>query len=103
MALNLTLYPGFIAIQRTDAPMSAGGLHLPNAGNDPTAPKYGRVIAVGPARVSESGHAFGPSCEVGDLLLLNGQPGTEQKINGDSFWFIREGDVYGVVQEATPE
>jgi len=98
MALNVRLYPGLIAIQRTDPPLSAGGLHLV-AGTDPTAPKYGRVIEIGPARVSEHGHAFEPSCKAGDLLLLNGQPGTEQKINGESFWFIREGDIYGVMEE----
>ena len=98
MALNVRLYPGLIAIQRTDPPLSAGGLHLV-AGTDPTAPKYGRVIEIGPPRYSESGFRFDPLCSVGDLLLLNGQPGTEQKINGESYWFIREGDIYGVVEE----
>jgi len=98
MTCPVTPLPGFVVIQRTDPPLSAGGLHLP-FGTDDTAPKYGTVVAKGSPRVSESGTAFMIRCDVGDTVLLNGQPGTEQKLaDGKSYWFIREGDIYGVVK-----
>lgn len=96
MAISVTPWNDYIVIEFTDQPMSAGGIHLV-AGTDPTSPKYGKVLALGPGRVSEQGVEFIPPCAVGDTLLLNGSPGTEQKIDGRSVRFIRPGDVYGKV------
>lgn len=100
MAVDLRVTPwnDYIVIEFADQPMSAGGIHLV-AGTDPTSPKYGRVLAVGPGRVSEQGVMFAVPCAPGDLLLLNGSPGTDQKIDGRTVRFIRPGDVYGKVSE----
>lgn len=97
---RIDVWNDYIVVEFEEAPLSAGGLHLVNGGaSDPRTARYGRVIAVGPGRVSEQGVSFPQTAAVGDLLLLNGSPGTEQQIDGRSVRFIRPGDVYGKVRE----
>lgn len=99
-AFRIQVWHDQIAIEFEEAPLSAGGLVLVNGGaSDPRTARYGRVIAVGPGRVSEYGVHFAPPCQPGDLLLLNGSPGTEQQIDGRTVRFIRPQDVYGKVGE----
>lgn len=97
---RIDVWSDFIVVEFEEAPLSAGGLHLVNGGaSDPRTARFGRVIAVGPGRMSESGQEFVQMAQVGDLLLLNGSPGTEQQVDSRSVRFIRPGDVYGKVKE----
>lgn len=91
---QLRLSSDFIAIQHVDAPATSGIILLER---DTSAPKYAKVVSVGPGRTSESGHLFPMEYKAGDLLMLNGNPGSDVKVGAGVFRFIRPGDVYGIV------
>ena len=57
----------------------------------------GRVIAVGPGRLSDEGNRISPEVKKGDTVLYGKYSGTEVKIDGKEYLILRETDILAVL------
>lgn len=87
----------YVVVRSTEPPLTPGGLHILQP--DPTAPKYGEVLAVGPGRHSEYSAALlpAPPCKVGDTVLFHGGAGTKVKVDGEETLWMLPRDLMAVV------
>ena len=67
------------------------GIYLPDTAKEK--PQEGKVIAVGPGRMTDEGKRIAPDVEVGDVVLYTKYGGTEIKIDGEEFIIMRESDI----------
>ncbi len=67
------------------------GIYLPDTVKEK--PQEGKVIAVGPGRLSEDGKRIAMDVKVGDVVLYAKYGGTEIKIDDDELIILRESDV----------
>jgi chaperonin GroES len=68
------------------------GIYLPDTAKEK--PQEGKVIAVGPGRMSEDGKTrITPDVEVGDVVIYTKYGGSEIKIDGEEFIIMRESDI----------
>ena len=68
------------------------GIYLPDTAKEK--PQEGKVIAVGPGRMTEDGKTrITPDVEVGDIVLYTKYGGSEIKIDGEEFIITRESDI----------
>ena len=68
------------------------GSYLPDTAKEK--PQEGKVIAVGPGRMTEDGKTrITPDVEVGDIVLYTKYGGSEIKIDGEEFIIMRESDI----------
>ena len=68
------------------------GIYLPDTAKEK--PQEGKVIAVGPGRMTEDGKTrITPDVEVGDVVLYAKYGGSEIKIDGEEFIIMRESDI----------
>jgi chaperonin GroES len=70
---------------------TAGGIVLPDSAKEK--PQRGKVVAVGPGRLLDSGERTPVSVKVGDEVLFGKYGGTEIEINGDEVKILRESDI----------
>lgn len=73
------------------------GLVLPDTASREK-PQKGRVVAVGPGKLSEDGKRLPMSVKAGDMILYTKYGPTEVKIEGKEIFFLQESDVLAVVQ-----
>lgn len=73
---------------------TAGGIVLPDSAREK--PNQGKVIAVGPGKLLDSGERGQMSLKVGDRVLYGKYSGNEIEIDGTKFVIMRESDVLGV-------
>ncbi|MFN2461149.1 MAG: co-chaperone GroES [Candidatus Velthaea sp.] len=76
------------------AEKSAGGVFLPDTAKEK--PVEGKVIAVGPGRVTDTGSTIPMTVKVGDMVLYSKYSGSEVKREGKEYLVISEKDVLGV-------
>ena len=68
------------------------GIYLPDTAKEK--PQEGKVIAVGPGRMTEDGKTrITPNVEVGDIVIYAKYGGSEIKIDGEEFIIMRESDI----------
>jgi chaperonin GroES len=67
------------------------GIYLPDTAKEK--PQEGKVIAVGPGRMTDEGKRIAPDVAVGDIVLYTKYGGSEIKIDGEEFIIMRESDV----------
>jgi chaperonin GroES len=67
------------------------GIYLPDTAKEK--PQEGKVIAVGPGRMTDEGKRIAPDVEVGDIVLYAKYGGSEIKIDGEEFIIMRESDI----------
>jgi chaperonin GroES len=75
--------------------MTAGGIVLPD--NAKEKPQRGRVIAVGPGKLLESGERGALSVAVGDEVIFGKYGGTEIEVDGEEVKILRESDILAKV------
>ncbi|WP_417850998.1 co-chaperone GroES [Thalassoglobus sp.] len=81
-----------VVIQALDAEeTTAGGIVLPDSAQEK--PQRGKVIAVGPGRLLESGERSAVSVVVGDEVLFGKYGGTDIEVDGNEIKILREGDI----------
>ncbi len=68
-----------------------GGIILPDTAKEK--PQEGKVLAVGPGRLSEDGKRIAMEVKVGDVVLYVKYGGTEIKIEGEELIVLRESDI----------
>ena len=85
-----------VLIQALDArEKSKSGIIIPDTAKEK--PQEGRVIAVGPGRVSEEGKRIEPEIRKGDTILYGKYSGTEVKIEDEEYLILRETDILAVL------
>lgn len=70
---------------------TAGGIVLPDSAKEK--PQRGKVVAVGPGRLLESGERCAVSVQVGDEVLFGKYGGTEIETDGVEVKILRESDI----------
>jgi len=71
--------------------MTKGGIVLPDTAKEK--PQEGKVIAVGPGRLSEDGKRMAIDLKVGDIVIYAKYGGTEIKIDDEELVILRESDI----------
>ncbi len=67
------------------------GIFLPDTAKEK--PQEGKVIAVGPGRMSEDGKRIPMDVEVGDIVIYAKYGGSEIKVDGEDLIIMRESDI----------
>lgn len=74
-----------------EAQMSAGGIYIPDTAKEK--PQEGKVVAVGPGKVSDDGKRIPMEVEVGDTVVYSKYGGTEFREGETEYLVLREDDV----------
>jgi chaperonin GroES len=75
---------------------TAGGIIIPDTAKEK--PQEGKVISVGPGRVTDDGKIHALDVKKGDRILFSKYAGTEVKVDGEEHLLIREDDVLAVIE-----
>jgi chaperonin GroES len=73
---------------------TAGGIVLPDTAREK--PQQGKVIAVGPGKLLDSGQRGKMSLKVGDAVFYGKYSGTNVEVNGEDYVILRETDILAV-------
>ncbi len=79
-----------------ESEVTAGGIVLPDTAKEK--PVKGRVEAVGPGKLLDSGDRAPLAVKVGDVVLFAKYGGSEIKVDGKEYKILREDDVLAVVE-----
>lgn len=71
--------------------VSKGGIVLPDTAKEK--PQEGKIIAVGPGRLTEDGKRIAMDVKKGDKVIYSKYAGTEFKLDGEELIIMREGDL----------
>ena len=74
---------------------TASGLVIPDTAKEK--PQEGKVLAVGPGRVDDSGNRIPVDVQEGDVVIFSKYGGTEVKYNGEEYLVLPASDVLAVV------
>jgi chaperonin GroES len=81
-----------VVIQQIEAEeKTAGGIVLPDTAKEK--PQRGRVLAVGPGKLLDSGERAAIGVVEGDEVLFGKYSGTEIKVDGEEIKILRESDI----------
>lgn len=87
---------GHILIEPVEAERrTASGIVLPETAEEK--PQEGRVIAVGPEEVTDSGAKRKPPCKAGDKVIYKKWGGNEVKIGSKEYLFVKFDDILAVM------
>lgn len=76
---------------------TAGGIVLPDTAKEK--PQRGKVVAVGPGRLLDSGERSACSVTVGDHVLYSKYGGTDIEVEGVEIKILRESDILAKIVE----
>jgi chaperonin GroES len=71
--------------------VSKGGIVLPDTAKEK--PQDGKIIAVGPGRLTEDGKRIAMEVKKGDKVIYSKYAGTEFKLDDEELVIMREGDI----------
>ena len=71
--------------------VSKGGILLPDTAKEK--PQEGKIIAVGPGRLTEDGKRIAMEVKKGDKVIYSKYAGTEFKLDDEELVIMREGDI----------
>ena len=72
------------------------GIYLPESAKEK--PIQGKVIALGPGRLLDSGERVKPSVKKGDTVVFGKYAGTEIEIKNVTHMIMRETELLGVIE-----
>jgi chaperonin GroES len=76
---------------------TTGGILLPDTAKQK--PQRGRVIAVGPGKLTDKGERLALAVKVGDEVLFGRYAGNEVEVGGKDLKIMRESEVLGKVEK----
>jgi len=86
-----------VVVKRLDEEeKTAGGIFLPDTAKEK--PQQGKVVAVGPGKMLESGKREKLEVKKGDVVIFAKFSGTEVEVNGKELLIMRAGDLLAVVE-----
>jgi chaperonin GroES len=71
--------------------VSSGGIYIPDTAKEK--PQEGKVVAVGPGRMSDDGKRIPMDVAIGDTVVYSKYGGTEYKEGDIEYLVLREDDV----------
>ena len=75
---------------------TATGIIIPDSAQEK--PQAGKVIEVGPGRITDDGKTVPMNVKEGDVVIYAKYGGTELKVDGDEFLIIKETDILAIKQ-----
>lgn len=75
---------------------TSGGIIIPDSAKEK--PAQGKVVAVGPGKLNDSGERVALQVKEGDVILFSKYGGTDVKLDGEDYLIMREDDVLGIVE-----
>ena len=83
-----------VVLEPTEAEeKTAGGILLPDTAKQK--PQQGKVIAVGPGKLSDKGTRTVLAVKVGDVVLFGKYSGSDVEVNGKEYKIVRESEILG--------
>ena len=96
MAISIKPLEDRIVVQTLEAEQTtASGLVIPDTAKEK--PQEGKVLAVGPGRVDDSGKRIPVDVAEGDVVIYSKYGGTEIKYQGEEYLILSAPDVLAVV------
>ena len=74
-----------------EAEMSSGGIYIPDTAKE--RPQSGKVVAVGPGKLTDDGKRLPMEVAVGDIVVYSKYGGTEYKEGETEYLVLRDDDV----------
>ena len=74
---------------------TASGIILPDTAKEK--PQKGKVVAVGPGKVSDAGNAIKMNVKKGDVVLYGKYSGTEVIFDNEEYLIMRENDIFAIL------
>ena len=74
---------------------SAGGIIIPDSAKEK--PQKGKVVAVGPGRITDDGKLQKMELKVGDVVLFEKYSGSKINVDDNEYLIIREDDILGTI------
>jgi chaperonin GroES len=74
--------------------MTKTGIYLPDTAKEK--PQEGKVVEVGPGRLSDDGKPIAMEVKKGDIVLYSKYGGTEIKVDDEDLIILRESDILAV-------
>jgi chaperonin GroES len=75
---------------------TAGGIVLPDTAKEK--PQRGKVVAVGPGRLLDSGERGKPSVKVGDEVFYAKYAGSDVEIDRTKYVILKETDILAIIE-----
>ena len=72
------------------------GIYLPESAKEK--PIQGKVVALGPGKLLDSGERVKPSVKKGDTVVFGQYAGTEVEIKNVTHMIMRESELLGVIE-----
>ena len=96
MSISIKPLEDRIVVQTAEAEQTtASGLVIPDTAKEK--PQEGKVVAVGPGRIDDSGNRVPVDVAEGDVVLYSKYGGTEVKVGGEEYLVLSARDVLAVV------
>ena len=90
--LNLRPLDDRVVVEPLEAEeVTAGGIVLPDSAKEK--PQRGKVVAVGPGKLLDSGDRGKLSVGVGDQVIFGKYGGSEVEVDGVEYKILRENDI----------
>jgi chaperonin GroES len=80
-----------------EAEQTRSGLYIPDTAKEK--PQQGKVVAVGPGKLSEQGERLPPDVKAGDTVLYGKYSGTEVRVDDEEYLILRESDILAVIRD----
>jgi chaperonin GroES len=85
-----------VLVKRTEElTVTKGGIVIPDSAKEK--PIEGKVVAVGPGKMSEQGQRMSLQVKEGDKVLFGKYSGTEIKVEGEEYLMMREEDILAII------
>ena len=86
-----------VLIKPTEAETQTdSGIYLPESAKEK--PIQGKVVALGPGKLLDSGERVKPSIKKGDIVVFGKYAGTEVEIKNVTHMIMRESELLGVIE-----
>ncbi|MDO4665252.1 MAG: co-chaperone GroES [Actinomycetaceae bacterium] len=96
MSVSITPLEDRVLVQQVEAEKTtASGLVIPD--NSQEKPQEGKVLAVGPGRIDDSGKRIPMDVAEGDVVIYSKYGGTEVKYNGEEYLLLNARDILAKV------
>ena len=95
MAISMKPLADRVVVQPMESETMKGGIIIPDTAKEK--PQQGKIVAVGPGKVSETGERVAPEVKKNDVVLYGKYAGTEVTVEGADYLILRESDVLAIL------
>ncbi|MDP6533172.1 MAG: co-chaperone GroES [Candidatus Marinimicrobia bacterium] len=94
--MNITPLADRVVVEAAAAEeTSTGGIILPDTAQEK--PQQGKVVAVGPGKVSDAGTLIEMTVKKGDKVLYGKYSGSDVTFDGNDYMIMRESDILAIL------